>query len=391
MPNHESRTKCFVDMDTCNASILHLLARQPGQKRLNVWWLVGVYVLIVVLTLGGMIEGLLLSEPSVLWGDDVDGLNLPFVKDWNTHWQFAVTFPVLMFMLLSERRLVGERLRELLDGGILKPRRPLESYCHFWRRSFRIWNILAQLIALGVAWFVWGHMRALLIRPSWGSWQALGGDVNLAGYVWLWWQSACWFIATLYFLRALLIWRFLSSVAGTFSITLMPFHSDRCGGLKPVGFLGLRNQYVLAVIGLNLVFMVLVSHHFKDDSLVPYIAASVAFYVLGGPLAFLGPLLPFRRAMVTEKTKLVEEVGRAVEAKYSFCLQQLRANQLSEDDMKNAEQLATVLERVKSVPVWPFDVDTVRRFASAYVIPLVSMVLSPFVKAITEYLKGVLP
>jgi hypothetical protein len=50
-----------------------------------------------------------------------------------------------------------------------------------------------------------------------------------------------------YFLRAL--------VAAARPLCILPLHPDKCGGLRPVGRLGLRNQYTLTILGINIVLL----------------------------------------------------------------------------------------------------------------------------------------
>ena len=52
-------------------------------------------------------------------------------------------------------------------------------------------------------------------------------------------------------------------------------------------------------------------------------------------------------------------------------------NRKEEEELKRLEHLACVIEHM---PVWPFDAATLRRFLTAYLVPILTVVLSPLLK-----------
>ena len=115
-----------------------------------------------------------------------------------------------------------------------------------------------------------------------------------------------------YVLRSLAISFLMRDVVAHAQLRILPLHPDHCGGLRPVGRLGLRNQYGLSVFGVNVVLLAAVSTIYltMPSSLYYMIAAASVAYVFVGPIVFMGPLLAFRAGMLRTKTELMSEVAQ---------------------------------------------------------------------------------
>jgi hypothetical protein len=109
-------------------------------------------------------------------------------------------------------------------------------------------------------------------------------------------------VIVVFALRSIVLSLYLLQLMEGATFRMLPFHPDKCGGLQPVGRLGLRNQYTLSILGVNVVLLLMTSRHLHwDRSLHDLIwAASIAYLILGQSV-FIGPLLPFRAGMVRAK------------------------------------------------------------------------------------------
>jgi len=153
------------------------------------------------------------------------------------------------------------------------------------------------------------------------------------------------------------------------------YDRNRCGGLRPVGQLGLRNQYTLSILGINVVILALVSllklkgltsqHHLVT-------AATVAYLILG-PLIFMAPLLPFRKGMLDAKADWMSDIARRLRTEFERVRMQILSGQITKDDEDLVDRLRKISSVIDELPVWPFDARTLRTFASAYVAPLVPL------------------
>jgi hypothetical protein len=154
----------------------------------------------------------------------------------------------------------------------------------------------------------------------------------------------------------------------------LPFHPDKAGGLRPVGHLGLRNQYALSLFGVNVALLLLVNQYLaKTDFLIGLTIAAIAGYLVVGPFVFVAALLPFRSAMQDNKARLMKTVA----LRMRFELDRVHAKLTKDDPItKDDEELVDRLRKISTVidelPVWPFDAVTLRKFLTAYFVPIAS-------------------
>ena len=378
-------TRGIMQLDTTRASFLHVtFGLKPNVVRtarhsFPVWFLA-----IVLLSYGTMLATIILFEPSRLVRGDSSTLKVPFLSDWSTLCQMLVTFPLLSLLLLSERWIVPSRLSELFDNGVFvaKPG-DMSKFCLRWQKAFLYVNVLGQVVA-GLGAGIVTHANYVVYKP-WGSWQAVDGRFGVPGFLWLFWIFMFYFIATFYIVRAVGFYFLLRAATRSFEVHLQPFNPDGCGGLKPIGILGLRNQYLLAAAGMNIVLLAVTTRPLNPEPIfVVLLVAAVVFYFVGGPIVFVGPLLPFRQSMAAEKNKLLADVGRVAQAHYTEWLAELSGGRLTKEVHEASERLRNLLEQVRRVPVWPFDVRTVRRFATAYILPVLPMLASPLLGYVKE-------
>ena len=125
--------------------------------------------------------------------------------------------------------------------------------------------MLAQLGAISIAIFV--GIKTIRMFRTVSSWIAPDGRVHVAGYVYLLCIILLYAVIIFYVTRVILISLFLRKLAACAPLQILPLHPDGCGGLRPVGWLGLRNQYTLTVLGINLVVLVVVWVYFMGGTI----------------------------------------------------------------------------------------------------------------------------
>jgi hypothetical protein len=195
-----------------------------------------------------------------------------------------------------------------------------------------------------------------------------------AGLVFLFCIFLFYWLVSIYVLRSFATSLFLKDLVAHAEIRMLPFHPDNSAGLRPVGHLGLRNQYALTVYGVNLVLLIWISVRYLNlqSSLYGLIVAAGAAYVILGPLVFIGPLLPFRAAMLRTKTELMSEVAQRLRIELQRLRKQLPSGQITKEDEELIDRLRKLGAVFNELPVWPFDAGTLRKFLTAYVIPIIS-------------------
>ncbi len=359
----------------------HAFAPKPPAER-SFWhngWVR--FMAAALATFGVMLLVVAVSRRDVMY--DTAIRKLPFAYDWNTMWQFLLTFPLLFTFLLSERTLIPDCLTALLENKILSFNTDEKEFVDWWQKCYCVVNVGTQLIGVFVGWAV-AYFNYIVTKPAdWGAWQAVGGSFHLAGWIWLICLAVFYFVVSIWVGRAVTTAVFLAAVVRNATVRLVAFHPDNCGGLKPIGVLGLRNQYVLAIGGVNVLLLILVTRVLDPSPILfGLIVAACILYVVAGPMSFLGPLLPFRSAMKQEKQKIVNRIGMALQRQYESCLQSLDKGPSDSDQREEVEQLQRFLATARKIPVWPFDTVTLRKFLAAYVVPLASLIASPAISSL---------
>jgi hypothetical protein len=307
----------------------------------------------------------------------------------NVAFMFLVSFPVLLTLTVRDQFVLVSSLdRVRVDGVLVVPEDQAASISSLWKSRFRTLNVAAQMVGLLegglIAW-----LNYLTYRPAHlGFWIAVNGKLLPVGYVFLWCIGLFYAIVPIYILRNLGVSIFLKNLVAHAEISILPFHPDRSGGLRPVGEIGLRNQYCLSVLGANVVILIFVSFLYLKaipSSLDGLMVAAAIAYILLGPLVFIGPLLPFRAGMLRNKTELMSEVARRLRVELRRLRQQLEVGQITKDDEDLVDRLRKLGSVIDQLPVWPFDFGTFRKFLSAYVTPLLGAgLIKPVLMALTS-------
>lgn len=388
MANAVVETNGIIQLDTTRASVLHgLFGLKPNVARTGIRSAPVRFLAIVLLSYGTMLATVILLEPSRLVQGDSTTLKVPFLSDWSTLCQLLATLPLLTLLLLSERWMIPSRLLELFDSGVFvaKPE-DTDRFCRRWQNVFVYVNVLGQLTAGLIAGIVTAANYVIYKPSGWGSWQAVDGRFGAPGYLWLFWIFMFYFISVFYLVRATGFYFLLRAATRSFEVHLQPFHPDGCGGLKPIGILGLRNQYLLVAAGMNIVLLAVTTEPLpRDPTFNCLLVAAVVFYFVGGPIAFVGPLLPFRPSMVAERDRVFGHLGRMAEAHYTEWLAELSAGQVTKEVHEASGRLRELLEQARRVPVWPFDVRTIRRFGISYIVPVLPVLASPLFLHAKDY------
>ena len=357
-----------LTVDTSSNSILHRLSRRRVPKPPHLAW---VYLVVVAVTYVPLLLAVVLGRlPLWAW---TDAGTLPFLRDFGLGYALLVSLPTLVLFLVSDEDLLNGALKEISrDGVIAISEKDATSLKTKWEGIFRRWNLVPQGLAITMGGLLGLATLRLYTAGDVNTWIAPGGHLHLASWIYLYCITLMYILVLLYVVRCILLARFLRAVVSVAPLRILPLHPDRCGGLRPVGRLGLRNQYILTVLGINLVLLLRVWIYSLGeaapigDVLIPGAAA----YLILGPLIFISPLLPFRAGMQEAKRDWTHEVARVVRFELDRIRLQLSANQITKPDEESLDRLRKVGAAIDELPIWPFDPSTLRKFATAYVVPV---------------------
>jgi hypothetical protein len=381
-----------ANLNTTIGSGIHYLDRclahvWPGKKwaRLKLY-LASFAITSFPLLIGAYFSPFSLSEPNA-------ELKLPFLYDLNAMFMFLISFPFVVILTATDQKILTCALNKVQsDETIVIPDEDQNRLATCWTARFRNWNWVAQAAGLLVGGTIAYLNYRTYARPGFGFWITHNNVLLPVGCIYLYCILLFYAVVTIYVVRNFVISLLLRDVVAKGEIHMLPLHPDKAGGLLPVGRLGLRNQYALTVFGFNVVLMATISiHYFEvESSLVRLIVAAVVAYLLVGPVVFMAPLLPFRSAMLRNKGYLMSGVAQQLRAELNQLRLRLPKERISKEEAEFIERLQKIGIVIDELPVWPFDAVTLRKFFTAYVIPIVSAGY-PIAKAILGAAKVHLP
>jgi hypothetical protein len=290
--------------------------------------------------------------------------------DWTILFAFLVSFPCLLILTVTDQDVLVQSLKTVeSEGTITISPEDKKRVAVRWNGRFRIINLVAQASAAMIGASIAYINYRLFKDPRLGHW-----------------------IFVIYLFRNIALSLLLGDIVRHARLQLLPWHPDRCGGLRPVGRLGLRNQYALSIFGVNVVLMAWVMIHDIigtqegiPASLYALMIAGVIAYLILGPIVFVAPLLPFRSGMQANKAELRSEIVQRLRMESERLRKQLPLKAaVTKEDEELIERLRQMCAAIDELPVWPFDPGTLRKFMTAYVIPIVSAGY-PVAKAILEW------
>ena len=372
-------------LDTTAGSALHAIAQWLEGLGFGAFTLVSLYAGAIVLTLPPLMLGAWLSSPSMT--TPAGTFSMPFFYDVSTIYMYLVLFPCFLILTVSDHQLLRRSLNRIQADGILTiPTASEAILATRWNRRFLKANLTAQalgMVAGAVAvYFVYKSNEPKGTINGWDS----GNPLPIAGYIHGFYDVLFAIVATVYLVRSFVVPFLLSDIIAHAALHMLPLHPDNAGGLQPIGRLGLRHQYAIALAGLNIGLGWLVSHFFTpNDAWTPFIIVGFVAYAVFGPFVFIGPLLPFRAAMMRSKAQLMSGVALRMRAQLDDLNSRIASGAITADDEQLIERLRKIGAVINDLPVWPFDALTLRTFLAAYVAPAISFVVPLLAKALYGY------
>ena len=324
--------------------------------------------------------GLMCLAAALEWafGASTAILKLPFWRDVTTAFMFLVAFPTIVVLVVTDDAALRTALRRVQRDGVLTMTPSQESAIEErWSAIFARLNAITLFAGILLGAVIMSANYLVYRRETVGFWIAPGGRLRPGGYLFLLSVCAFFTVVTTYIVRTFAISFLLANVVRFGDIRMLPFHPDKCGGLRPVGRLALRNQYGLSVMGINVVLFALTSMLYlaAPPALYLLVGLAVVAYLIVGPVLFVGPLLPFRTGMIRTKSELMSEVAYRLSIELSRIRGELKAGSITRDDEELIDRLRKIGSVVDELPVWPFDAGILRRFLTAYVVPVAGAVL----------------
>lgn len=379
-----SPDSAVLELDSTAGSVLHGLYTVLGRS----WVAPKLYAAVVTVTFVPLLVTACLGPLSPFVSSTT--LRLPFFQDWNVLFDFLVSFPCIVILAATDQRVLAASLKSVqLDGTLTIAPADAGALSARWHRRFRATNLAGQAAAVTVGTVVCYFNYRVYAPPRVGYWIASSGHLLPAGYAFLWCVFLLFAVIAFYISRSIAVSFLLRDIVAHARLRPLPLHPDKSGGLRPVGRLGLRNQYVLMLIGVNIVLLATVSIVYLQmpRSLYALVIAAVIAYLVLGPLVFVVPLLPFREGMLKAKTELMAEVAHRLRVELQRMRTQLKSGPITKEDEELIDRLRKVDGVIEELPVWPFDAATLRKFFVAYGIPVLTSAGYPLIKSALDFVQ----
>ena len=158
---------------------------------------------------------------------------------------------------------------------------------------------------------------------------------------------------------------------------MQPFHPDKAGGLGAVGRFVANIGYGIGAMGLFLLLVWLQSSINATTLNNLLLIAMLIVYVLLAPTSFFIPLWSAHIAMLAYRNRL----SKAVSQEFDSVFARLHSPRVEDADqaellLKRIRQLDEERELLERLPVWLFDVASIRKFFGLALSPLIPIVTS---------------
>ncbi len=335
-------------------------------------WRYGVFINTAPAGQPGFIPGLLQDMTALV----VDFVSQPLIAGiylWTTIGATVLFRQLQASEVFESKDLVAEKVDQ---------RRPLFAS----RKVYYLITIVSLLYALS-------QVAAYM---GWVPWSSAGGYLELQPAM-SFFRAPFWFLN----LYTLLFGAFNVYVTVTIlrdlfrsqSVNLIVLHPDRCGGLAGISRYSVKIAYAIASAGL--VISAATVYELQRGSLsnaLPILVGIVAYLVFA-PLFFFWPLGTAHEAMRNAKEAELLELARRYDRIYSNLKlrvgretdpekkspesdQDKNRDDSVEADMRRLDYLKKLYEIAEKFPVWPFDIENLRRFFAVITAPLIPAFIS---------------
>jgi hypothetical protein len=325
---------------------------------------------------------------SVLEGQALGGrAAVPFLWDLDIHIKFLIVVPLLIISELVVHQRMRFVVKQFLERNLI-PKSAVTRFDAAIASAFRLRNsVLAEVLLIAFVYvvgilIVWRQYTALATATWYAVPTGEGLKLSLSG-MWYGYVSLpiFQFLLMRWYFRIFIWTRFLWKVS-RLSLSLIPTHPDRVGGL---GFLSgtVYAFLTLAVAHGGLLAGNIANRIFYLGATLPQFKAEIAILVLFVLWMVLGPLLVFALQLAEAKRKGNREYG-TLAARYvrEFDAKWLRGGAPADEplvgsgDIQSLADLGNSFEIVKTMRFVPVTKEAILRLVAATLAPLVPLALT---------------
>lgn len=278
----------------------------------------------------------------------------------------AIVAPIGAALLCNLYGAIRKTFLDVIHESILHPAEH-DRYRVFLVRLDHLYNTPVVLISAITISVIFNTYNYFFNIESWLSFH--GGITGLYGRLW---------VVVNYYIIAVIIYKIGVTVWGlqqvlSMDIDIQPMHPDRAGGLRPFGRLSVAINSFLAVV-IVFVTTLLVFDPFASENPV-YVASFILLYI-SAPFLLILSLSKANRKMLEKKREAMDRLG----VTFDYHYQKLSKGKQTEPyDIESADELIRIKSLygiVESMPVWPFDTESLKRFVTTITLPVIVFLIN---------------
>lgn len=377
-----------IVFDSSKGNVLSLLLdRTSLVVHYTVWHYVTIWIIFSVIFFAVPLVICLLTQPSL--SQRSASLSMPFLLDFAAYPMNLVVIPLLVTNALKERRTLNQILERCLSGPACSRhleviRKKFETFYG----KYNPWSAVVAVLAAIAFTCLWSNK---FLNDQYITWHSFGTSLgaerlNAAGYYCaVIMQGLFWFLLVFTVLRSVLhfiIFRHIAKLSAI-DVVVIPIHPDGCGGLKEISqivqlYKPLALSIGLAVAGIYANDMFIFEKSPFDYLNILIIIGFIFFCVI----AFFLPLWPFSNQMRESKHQTLESIADRFQKLWQVEMGKPKEWHYSKTDVDTLRNISSLYQIADQMPVWPYDLKTVRSFMSYVIVPLITIIVSALIRKI---------
>ena len=299
---------------------------------------------------------------------------LPLFKD-RTFYSLVVVVPCILVILNYLMQSVTEMFVNLWENKVIQNSEPenlIEHYNIQLRKfetrinSKRAFTLISVIIPIIISLSLYSYQKTLTIDYP----VVTSYDIRffpLSGIVFYVTALFMSYLVLPAFYKGLRIVFLPRKLHKMFSIRAKPLHPDECGGLKSIGDICIRFDYIFLIGAVGSVLLLFLSEGLVSEiylfTFLVY-ASFVTFF-------FFYPLWPIHNVMKAQKYELLKTLSEKLDPIYG---EMTGSADISAENLEKIEKLDRIYDRASKMPVWPFNIGGLIRFLTTVLIPFLGII-----------------
>ena len=291
--------------------------------------------------------------------------------------QFCLGYPLVIVLMHTYFNSFTNNISDLLESEVFSlSSEKKQQIIKQINRGFESKVIEIASIAFAVAICVLGLMSYILSGDL--TWNNNGAfmSISFAGIM------IVPVVFFLYYFAASVLFRVFkvySTVKILFNndINIQPLHPDKCGGLSKLGAISKSLNVSIVILGIICVSGIYTSINYQKLPLLHIVhIIIVLLYTFVALVAFFIPLRPAMTKMRQSKSTILKDINRGFDILNTKILNKFSKNEeVSDEEFERLNKYIEFYNLADKMPVYPYDLRTVKSFITSFMIPIAMFIL----------------